>query len=179
MKFEIAALLAAVVSANEAYPSYHYPRSYGVHSPTSKSSSTHHYHVSKPHNPYDLKSSVTHYDGYKHHDDDDDDHDVKVTTTTSSYPTSKYTTYTKPVVKKSDPLDAIKYKLHNMEHRIKDLESSAIILDYYDVNGNAAITIAANGSVELSDEFCVQKGQSVDIDVQVSLGNTSDVTLAV
>ena len=62
---------------------------------------------------------------------------------------------------------------------MKDLESSSILLDYFDVNGNAAITIAANGSVDVSDEFCVQKGQSVDIDVQVSLGTTDDVTLAI
>ena len=199
MKFTIATLLAAVVSANYTYPSYssHYPSQYGSHNPTSKSSQTHHYHVSKPHNPYDLKPAVSHYDGYKHHDDDhdDDDHDTKHSSTQKSSAYSHYTTSTpstyrsytkpaptpapKPVVKRSDPLDAIKYKLHSLEHRVKDLESSSILLDYFDVNGNAAITIAANGSVDVSDEFCVQKGQSVDIDVQVSLGTTDDVTLAI
>ena len=42
--------------------------------------------------------------------------------------------YTTTVVKKQDPLIELDQKLHDMEHRIADLESAEIIHDYFDVN---------------------------------------------
>jgi len=58
-------------------------------------------------------------------------------------------------------------KLHNLEARIDDLEANEIILDYFETNKNT-IVIDNSGSIHLTERFCVLKGQSVDIQAQVS-----------
>jgi len=60
-----------------------------------------------------------------HHDDHHDHHKHK-----------------KAPTRHGDPMREIKDKLHGLEHRVKDLESSDIIYDYFNVN-DQAVTINA------------------------------------
>ncbi len=101
--------------------------------------------------------------------------------TTAHYttPTATTTPYKPVVVKKEDPMNELNYKLHNLEHRIKDLESSEVFLDYFDVNSKSSLTIPANSVVDLTPEFCVEDGQTVEIDATISVVSTDSITLAV
>ena len=68
-------------------------------------------------------------------------------------------------------------RLHSLESRVEHLESNEVILDFFETNSNP-IVVGASGSSRLTDSWCVLKGQSVDIQVQVS-ANVGDLDLEV